>query len=157
MPIDDAHFRLAMSHFASGVTIVTTEHEGKPFGMTVASFASLSLNPKLVLVCIETSVKTHEAIVASGKFGVSILGSDQAGISSQFASRSEDKFTGVNLFRGTLDLPMITGALTTIECKVYAQLPGGDHSIFVGEVADIQTREGDPLLYFRSGYREMRS
>jgi flavin reductase (DIM6/NTAB) family NADH-FMN oxidoreductase RutF len=157
MPIDDAHFRLAMSHFASGVTIVTTEHEGKPYGMTVASFASLSLNPKLVLVCIETSVKTHEAIAAAGKFGVSILASDQAGISSQFASRSDDKFTGVNLFRGTLDLPMITGALTTIECKVYAQLPGGDHSIFVGEVADIQTREGDPLLYFRSGYREMRS
>lgn len=157
MPIDDAHFRLAMSHFASGVTIVTTEHEGRPFGMTVASFASLSLNPKLVLVCIETSVKTHEAIVAAGKFGVSILASDQTGISSKFASRSDDKFTGVGVFRGTLDLPMITGALTTIECRLQSQLPGGDHSIFVGEVIDIQTREGDPLLYFRSGYREMRS
>lgn len=157
MPIDDAHFKLALSHFASGVTIVTTEHEGRPFGMTVASFASLSLNPKLVLVCIETSVKTHDAIVAAGKFGVSILASDQTGISSKFASRSDDKFTGVDVFRGALDLPMITGALTTIECNVQAQLPGGDHSIFVGEVIDIQTREGDPLLYFRSGYREMRS
>jgi flavin reductase (DIM6/NTAB) family NADH-FMN oxidoreductase RutF len=157
MPIDDAHFKLALSHFASGVTIVTTEHEGRPFGMTVASFASLSLNPKLVLVCIETSVKTHEAIVAAGKFGVSILASDQAAISSKFASRSDDKFTGVEIFRGALDLPMIAGALTTIECNVQAQLPGGDHSIFVGEVIDIQTREGDPLLYFRSGYREMRS
>ena len=157
MLIDDAHFRLAMSHFASGVTIVTTEHEGRLFGMTVASFASLSLNPKLVLICIETSVKTHDAIIAAGKFGVSILASDQADISSKFASRSEDKFTGVGVFRGSLDLPMITGALTTIECRVQAQLPGGDHSIFVGEVAGIQTREGDPLLYFRSGYREMRS
>jgi flavin reductase (DIM6/NTAB) family NADH-FMN oxidoreductase RutF len=157
MPIDDAHFKLALSHFASGVTIVTTEHEGRPFGMTVASFASLSLNPKLVLVCIEMSVKTHEAIVAAGKFGVSILANDQAGVSSKFASRSDDKFTGVDVFRGALDLPMITGALTTIECKVQAQLPGGDHSIFVGEVVDIQTREGEPLLYFRSGYREMRS
>lgn len=157
MPIDDAHFKLALSHFASGVTIVTTEHEGRPFGMTVASFASLSLNPKLVLICIETSVKTHEAIVAAGKFGVSILASDQAAISSKFASRSDYKFTGVDIFRGTLDLPMITGALTTIECRLQSQLPGGDHSIFVGEVVDIQTREGDPLLYFRSGYREMRS
>jgi flavin reductase (DIM6/NTAB) family NADH-FMN oxidoreductase RutF len=157
MPIDDAHFRLAMSHFASGVTIVTTEHEGRPYGMTVASFASLSLNPKLVLVCIETSVKTHDAIIVSGKFGVSILASDQSDISSKFASRADDKFTGVDIFRGALDLPMITGALTTIQCNVQAQLPGGDHSIFVGEVADIQTREGDPLLYFRSGYREMRS
>jgi flavin reductase (DIM6/NTAB) family NADH-FMN oxidoreductase RutF len=157
MPIDDAHFRLAMSHFASGVTIVTTELDGRPFGMTVASFASLSLNPKLVLVCIETSVKTHDAITASGKFGVSILAADQSDISSKFASRADDKFTGVDIFRGALDLPMITGALTTIQCSVQAQLPGGDHSIFVGEVADIQTREGDPLLYFRSGYREMRS
>jgi flavin reductase (DIM6/NTAB) family NADH-FMN oxidoreductase RutF len=157
MPIDDAHFKLALSHFASGVTIVTTEHEGRPFGMTVASFASLSLNPKLVLVCIETSVKTHDAIVAAGKFGVSILASDQAATSSKFASRSDDKFTGVDLFRGALDLPMITGALTTIECNVQAQLPGGDHSIFIGEVIDIQTGEGEPLLYFRSGYREMRS
>lgn len=157
MPIDDAHFRLAMSHFASGVTIVTTEHEGRPFGMTVASFASLSLNPKLVLICIETSVKTHDAIIAAGKFGVNILGSDQADISSRFASRAEDKFAGIDIFRDTLDIPMITGALTTIECRLHAQLPGGDHSIFVGEVADVQTREGDPLLYFRSGYREMRS
>jgi Conserved protein/domain typically associated with flavoprotein oxygenases, DIM6/NTAB family len=157
MPIDDAHFRLAMSHFASGVTIVTTEHEGRPFGMTVASFASLSLHPPLVLVCIETSVKTHEAIVTAGKFGVSILGAAQSEISSKFASRSDDKFTGVDIVRGALDVPLIAGALTSIECRLQAQFPGGDHSIFVGEVVDVQTIEGDPLLYFRSGYREMRS
>jgi flavin reductase (DIM6/NTAB) family NADH-FMN oxidoreductase RutF len=157
MPIDDARFRLAMSHFASGVTVVTTAHEGRQFGMTVASFASLSLHPPLIIVCIENGVKTHDAIVAAQKFGVSILSSEQAAISSKFASRSDDKFTGVDTFSGALDVPLITGALTTIECRVHQQLPGGDHTIFAGEVVDVQTREGEPLLYFRSGYREMRS
>lgn len=157
MPIDDAYFRLALSHFASGVTVVTTQHEGKTYGMTVASFASLSLHPPLVLVCIERSVKTHDAIAASGKYGVSILSSEQADISSKFASRSDDKFIGVELVPGDISVPLIAGALTAIECRLYDQLPGGDHSIFIGEVLSIHTREGEPLLYFRSGYREMRS
>jgi flavin reductase (DIM6/NTAB) family NADH-FMN oxidoreductase RutF len=156
MPIDDAHFRLALSHFASGVTVVTTAHEGQLYGMTVASFASLSLHPPLVLVCIERSVKTHDAITAAGKYGVSILSSAQADISSKFASRSDDKFAGVQLIEGELDVPLIAGALTAIECRVYDQLPGGDHTIFIGEVMKIHTTEGDPLLYFRSGYREIR-
>lgn len=157
MPIDDATFKLAMSHFASGVTVVTTEYQGKPFGMTVASFASLSLHPPLVLICIEKSVKTHDAIAAAGKFGVSILGSDQAEISTRFASRREDKFEGINVQRGPDGMPLIAGALTNIECRLYQQFPGGDHSIFVGEITDVQTREGQPLIYFRQAYRETRS
>ena len=157
MPIDDGDFRLALSHFASGVTVVTTAHGGQLYGMTVASFASLSLHPPLVLVCVERSVKTHDAIAASGKYGVSILSSAQADISSKFASRSDDKFNGVELIEGDLDVPLIAGSLTAIECRLYDRLPGGDHTIFIGEVLKIHTREGDPLLYFRSGYREMRS
>ena len=125
--------------------------------MTVASFASLSLHPPLVLVCVEKAVKTHDAIAAAGKFGVSILAADQAEISTRFASRSEDKFAGISVDRGALGVPLIRGALTTLECKVREQLPGGDHSIFVGEVVDARTAEGTPLLYFRSGYREMRA
>ena len=156
MPIDEAAFKLAMSHFASGVTVVTTEHGGKPFGMTVASFASLSLHPPLVLICIEKGVKTHDAIAAAGKFGVSILTEAQGHISSRFASRVDDKFSGIEARRGSLGVPLIGGALTTLECSVYDQLPGGDHTIFIGEVVDSQTKEGVPLLYFRSGYREMR-
>src|SRR5690349_15366877 len=156
MPIDDAGFKLAMSDFASGVTVVTTEHEGTRFGMTVASFASLSLHPPLVLVCIEKSVKTHDAIAAAGKFGVSILGADQEQISARFATRAEDKFSGIDVRRGESGVPLIAGALTTLECSVTDQLPGGDHSIFVGEVNSAHTREGSPLIYFRSGYREMR-
>src|SRR5256714_9807937 len=99
MSIDDSQFKAAMSHFASGVTIVTTEHDGKLYGMTVASFASLSLHPPLVLVCVENAVKTHDAITAAGKFGVSILAEEQADISSRFAARRDDKFDGVALDR----------------------------------------------------------
>jgi flavin reductase (DIM6/NTAB) family NADH-FMN oxidoreductase RutF len=157
MPIDDAQFKAAMSHFASGVTVVTTEHEGKPYGMTVASFASLSLRPPLVLVCVERSVKTHDAIRAAGKFGVSILGAEQGEVSNRFASRVEDKFEGVAIRRGESGVPLIDGAITTLECNVTEVLPGGDHTIFVGEVVDANTAAGEPLLYFRSGYREMRS
>lgn len=157
MPIDDATFKLAMSHFATGVTVVTTEHDGTMFGMTVASFTSLSLHPPLILVCIEKAVKTHDAIAAAQKFGVSILAEDQAEISSRFASRRDDKFEGVRVRRGPDGLPLIEGALAAIECRLHGQLPGGDHSIFIGEVTDVQTGEGQPLLYFRSGYREMRA
>ena len=156
MPIDDAQFKHALSHFASGVTIVTTEHEGTDYGLTVASFASLSLSPPLVLVCISKSSSSHEPIVESGKFGVSILGSDQEAVSGRFAARGGDKFAGLDVRRGTLGVPLIGNALATLECRVTNQVVGGDHSIFIGEVVDTQTREGAPLLYFRAAYREMR-
>ena len=156
MPIDDAQFKHALSHFASGITIVTTEHEGTDYGLTVASFASLSLSPPLVLVCISKSSSSHEPIAASGKFGVSILGSDQEAVSGRFAARGGDKFAGLDVRRGTLGIPLIGNALATLECRVTNQVVGGDHSIFIGEVVDTQTREGAPLLYFRAAYREMR-
>ncbi|HYU23773.1 MAG TPA: flavin reductase family protein [Thermoanaerobaculia bacterium] len=156
MSIDDAQFKHALSHFASGVTIVTTEHGGTDYGLTVASFASLSLSPPLVLVCISKSSSSHEPIVESGKFGVSILGSDQESVSGRFASRGGDKFAGLDVRRGTLGVPLVGNALATLECRVRDQVVGGDHSIFIGEVVDTQTREGAPLLYFRAAYREMR-
>jgi len=156
MPVDDAQFKLAMSHFASGVTVVTTEQEGTPYGMTVAAFSSLSLHPPLVLICIEKSVRTHEAIATAGKFGVSILSQSQTDVSNRFASRSEDKFSGIATHRGSSGVPLVDGAITTLECSLREQFPGGDHSIFVGEVVAIETAEGVPLVYYRSGYRELR-
>ena len=156
MPIDDARFKLAMSQFVSGVTVVTTEHEGVLYGMTVASFASLSLHPPLVLVCIEKNVKSHDAIAAAGKFGVSILGQEQAEISGRFASRVEDKFAGVAIRNGTLGVRLVEGAICRVVCTVHDRLPGGDHTIYVGEVAAAETTgDGTPLVYFRSGYREL--
>ena len=156
MPVDEALFKLAMSHFASGVTVVTTEDEGTPYGMTVASFASLSLHPPLVLICIEKTVKSHEAIIRAAKFGVSMLSSEQSEISNRFASKKvEDRFAGVAWSRGELGMPLIDGAICAIECRVHSQLPGGDHTIFVGEVVTVRTHEASPLVYFRSGYRQL--
>ncbi|HKS23884.1 MAG TPA: flavin reductase family protein [Thermoanaerobaculia bacterium] len=156
MPVDDNQFKHALSHFASGVTIVTTEHEGTDYGLTVASFASLSLNPPLVLVCINKSSSSHDPIAKSQKFGVSILGSDQEAISGRFAARGGDKFAGLDVRRGSTGVPLVGNALATLECRVHEQIIGGDHSIFIGEVVDTKTREGAPLLYFRAAYREMR-
>jgi len=156
MPIDDAQFKLAMSHFASGVTVVTTEHEGKPYGMTVAAFSSLSLHPPLVLICVEKTVKSHDAIAGAGVFGVSILNSTQTDVSNRFASRAEDKFAGTEIEKGELGVPLIGGAITQLECRLTGQLEGGDHTIFVGEVVNANTGEGEPLVYYRSGYREIR-
>jgi len=155
--VDDAQFKLAMSHFASGVTVVTTEHDGTPFGMTVASFASLSLDPPLVLICIEKSVKTHDALVAAAQFGVSILAQAQADLSGRFASKKiDDKFAGVAVTRGDrLGVPLLDGAICALECRVHSALPGGDHTIFVGEVMSVRVTEDAPLVYFRSGYRQL--
>ncbi len=155
--IDDAKFKLAMAQFVSGVTIVTTENGGELAGLTVASFASLSLHPPLVIVCVERSVRSHDLIADSGRFGVSILASDQAAISNRFASKADDKFEGVAVRIGVLGIPLIEGAICTIECRLREALPGGDHSIFVGEVIDVQTTDGAPLGYFRSAYRELAS
>jgi|ERR1051325_583140 flavin reductase (DIM6/NTAB) family NADH-FMN oxidoreductase RutF len=155
MAVDDATFKLAMSHFASGVTVVTTGHDGKQYGLTVASFASLSLHPPLVLVCIEKSAKSHDAIAASGRFGVSILGRDQAEVSGRFASKIDDKFEGVAVTEDDFGVPLIDGAICALSCRLHAQLPGGDHSIFVGEVMGVKTAEGGPLVYYRSAYRDL--
>jgi flavin reductase (DIM6/NTAB) family NADH-FMN oxidoreductase RutF len=156
VPLDDALFKLAMSHFASGVTVVTTVDAGIPHGLTVASFASLSLHPPLVVICIETATKSHDAIANAGKFGVSILGADQAAISGRFASKEiDDRFEGVAVRTGVLGVPLIENAICTIECRVYERLPGGDHTIFAGEVVAAHTREGAPLVYFRSGYQHL--
>ena len=155
MPIDEAGFREVLSHFPSGVTVVTTALGEELWGMTVASFASLSLQPPLVLICIEKSVKTHDAIARAGRFGVSVLAAHQADVSNRFASKGDDKFDGIPFRRAQQGSPLIEGAIATMECTVTAQLPGGDHSIFVGEIADATTAPGDPLLYFRGGYHKL--
>ena len=155
MPIGEADFKRAMSQFASGVTVVTTEHQGQLYGMTVASFASLSLNPPLVLICVGRNMHTHDAIAGSKRFGVSILGQDQQHLSNHFASKLDDKFQGIDYRLGSSGVPLLDGAICTLECAVKEPLPGGDHSIFVGSVEAAATDERAPLVYFRSGYREL--
>ncbi|HEY5609825.1 MAG TPA: flavin reductase family protein, partial [Thermoanaerobaculia bacterium] len=149
-------FRDALSRFASGVTVVTTAYDGHWHGLTVSAFSSLSLGPPLVLVCIEKSVKSHNAIARAEKFAVNILRADQEPISARFASRAEDKFAGIATHTGMLGIPLIDGALANVECRLHETLAGGDHTIFVGEVVAAEVADGEPLLYFRSAYRHLR-
>lgn len=155
MTIDQAKFRTAMGHFASGVTVVTTRDGDDLVGLTVSAFCSLSLEPPLVLVCIDRGVGSHDAISSAERFAVNILRTEQEELSRRFASRAENKFEGVGTTEGVGGVPLITGCLASIECRVHDELPGGDHTIFVGEVEQVEIGEGEPLLYFRSGYREI--
>src|SRR5688572_17831892 len=111
MPIDDSRFRQAMGYFATGVTVVTAEHAEQLYGMTVSSFASLSLKPPLVLICVDKTVPTHDAIAAAGCFVVNVLEKRQEHLSRRFSTSDNDKFKGVAWHTGQLGLPVLDQAL----------------------------------------------
>jgi flavin reductase (DIM6/NTAB) family NADH-FMN oxidoreductase RutF len=154
--VDEAAFREAISHFATGVTVVTTLHEGKPAGMTASAVTSLSLDPVLLLVCISHTLPTHKAIDASKCFVVNVLGEGQEELALRFAQASSDKFAGIELASGH-ELPVLGDAIAYFVCDVHERLPGGDHSIFIGQVVECGVVPGRrPLLYFRSKFGSLR-
>ena len=154
--VDQIVFREAIAHFATGVTVITTMHEGKPAGMTASAVASLSLDPILLLVCINNRLPTHEAIEASRRFVVNVLGEGHRELALQFARPSEDKFSGVELDTDH-DLPVLREAIAHFVCDVHERFPGGDHSIFTGLVRECGATPGRrPLVYFRSGFGSIR-
>jgi flavin reductase (DIM6/NTAB) family NADH-FMN oxidoreductase RutF len=123
--------------------------------MTVSAFSSLSLNPPLVLVCVDKKSESHAAFQESGAFVVNILADDQEAVSRRFATKAADKFEGVAYHKGIEDAPVLGGALANLECRIVQAYEGGDHTIFVGEVERNSTRDAQPLLYFRGGYAEL--
>ena len=159
MAPDPAAFRLAMSHFASGVTIVTTGSAGRYHGMTVSSFASLSLEPMLVLVCIDKTSHTYPVLQKTGGFGVNILAESQEELSRLFADsdlQERHSLAGVSYRLGSTGLPLLDGCLAGIECHVVAEHDGGDHAIIVGEAKNIKIDPSQqPLIYFRRAYRKI--
>jgi flavin reductase (DIM6/NTAB) family NADH-FMN oxidoreductase RutF len=154
VPVDKNQFRTALSRFASGVTVVTTQDADKrPLGITVSAFCSLSLDPPLVLVCIDRAAYLHDAFQASGVFVVNMLSAEQEALSRLFASREPDKFAGVGYHNGLEGVPVLTDSLATLECRLKQAYEGGDHTIFVGEVEQTNVRDdAHPLLYYRGGY-----
>jgi flavin reductase (DIM6/NTAB) family NADH-FMN oxidoreductase RutF len=154
--LDESLFREAISHFATGVTVITTVSDGRPAGMTASAVASLSLDPILLLVCISNRLPTHEAIEASRRFVVNVLGEGQQELALHFARRAEDKFAGVPL-QSAHELPVLEDAIAYFVCDVHERFPGGDHSIFTGLVRECGAVPGRrPLLYFRSGFGSLR-
>lgn len=145
-------FREAISSFATGVTVITTTHEGKPAGMTASAVCSLSLDPLLLLVCINNNLSTHHAIDGSRRFAVNVLGEGDTALALHFARPSEDKFADVDLIEGS-DPPVLAKAIAHFVCDVDERLPGGDHSIFVGRVIACDALpHRRPLLYYRSAF-----
>src|SRR5882762_1526406 len=134
MVIEQGKFRKALSYFASGVTVITTQHVGQYHGTTVSSFCSLSLEPSLVLVCLDLKSTSHDLISESEVFGVNILAEQDQWLSRHFALRTPDKFSHIAYHLGQIGVPLLDAALATLECRVISRYPGGDHSIFIGEV-----------------------
>jgi flavin reductase (DIM6/NTAB) family NADH-FMN oxidoreductase RutF len=153
--IDATEFRRVMGHFATGVAVVTTRTaRSRPCGLTVNSFTSVSLQPMLVLICIERDSDSHDCITDAGVFAVNVLGEDDGEtLARRFATWGlEDKFSGVAFHDEVTGAPVLDGSLAWLDCRVVDALPGGDHTIFVGEVLSADVREGTPLVYYRGGY-----
>jgi flavin reductase (DIM6/NTAB) family NADH-FMN oxidoreductase RutF len=156
MAVSGDEFRKALGSFPAGVTVVTlTNSAGEPRGITVTSFASVSLAPPLVLVCIDNGASMHGDFAVDGHFAVNMLRADQQNVSNQFASPVPDRFAGVEHTAAPGGSPLLAGAMTAIECRCTAALEGGDHTIFLGEVVYTQVSDAPPLVYCRGQYREI--
>lgn len=147
--VDRERFRSVIGHFASGVTVITTRHEGIDYGLTASAVSSLSLDPPMLLICVKRTSNTQEAIKASRVFSVNILREDQSEVARHFATSRPDKFVGVNVSYGTLGVPLLRDVLASIECRVVTEVTGGTHSVFLAEVHSAQATNGMPLTYFR--------
>jgi len=156
MAIDRSELRRVMGHFATGVTVITTRDvDGKPYGLTANAVCSVSLEPPLLLVCVDKRAESHPAFRRSGAFAVNILGLGHEELSRRFAVSGGDKFEDVDHRAGASGAPLLNGALGFVECRVVATHDAGDHTIFIGEVEGLDADGGDPLLYFRGKYRRL--
>jgi flavin reductase ActVB len=155
MSLDQGLFREAMGRFPSGVTIVTTvDEQGRRWGFTASAFASLSLQPPRVLVCLDRSANCHQSFSSSDRFAVNILGAEHEDLARHFATKATDKFSGRNFELGDLRLPLLPDAVATLECRTVGRLPGGDHTIFLGEPVSVRLRSGSPaVIYDRRFWR----
>jgi flavin reductase (DIM6/NTAB) family NADH-FMN oxidoreductase RutF len=161
MSATPAEFRKAMGCFATGVTVITVDYEGEVHGMTANAFASVSLDPLLVLVCVDQRARTHAHLHAKKRFGVNVLAENQREISEYYArpagtyDPAEPK-VGVRFERTAHSTPVLQGALAYLECRLHTAQDAGDHTIFIAEVEDVVVREGSPLLFFRGQYRTIK-
>jgi len=150
-------FRKAMGCFATGVTVITVDQDGEIHGMTANAFCSVSLDPMLVLVCVDHRARTHAHLHARKRFGVNVLCSDQQAISEYYARATEThqhpEEAGARFDRTPHGTPVLHGALSYLECRLHSTQTAGDHTIFIAEVEDVVVREGEPLLFFRAKYR----
>jgi flavin reductase (DIM6/NTAB) family NADH-FMN oxidoreductase RutF len=160
MSLDPTEFRSAMGCFATGVTIITVDLDGEVHGMTANAVASVSLDPILVLVCVDHSASTHAHLHARKRFGINVLTARQRVISEYYARpirshEQAEKEAGARFERTVHGTPILHGALAYLECMLKWEYEAGDHTIFIAEVEDVVVRSGAPLLFFRGRYRQV--
>ena len=158
MSVSEQDFKNALKLWASGVTVVTSKSESFGLkGMTATSFSSVSLDPPQILVCINKTADTGDAVLEGKTFAVNILKADQQDISNQFAggASQEERFANVAWHEGEIGTPVIDDALASLECTVVDQVQAGTHWVIIGEVQAVSCRDGEPLMYYNSGYREL--
>ncbi len=150
---DATIFRRVISNFMSGVVVITTEHDGSRRGMTVSAVSSLSLDPPMLLICLNSASATQEAVHRSGRFAVNILAEDQGHIAELFARPgSDDRFARLETRAGHTGVPLLAGVLATVECRVAEVVSGGTHRVFLAEAIHAEATEGSPLAYFRGKF-----
>ncbi len=150
--LDQARFREVLSHFATGITIVTALEDGEPVGFTCQSFAALSLDPPMVILAPARSSTSWPRIAQAGAFCVNILEEHQEALGRAFAVSGGDKFDGVAWSPGITGSPVINGSLAVVECRLGDIFDGGDHELVTGHVVAMDIAEGSPLLFYRSGF-----
>ena len=156
MSVSSDEFRAVLGRFASGVTVVTTRgSEGTDQGMTVSAFSSVSLQPPLVLICIEKTASVHHALTTCPGFVVNVLSAKQEQIARRFAIVDIDRFEGVGFTRSTAGYAILDDVLAVIECARVSTYEGGDHTLVIGEVKATRAESGSPLLYYRGGYAQL--
>lgn len=156
--MDPNSFRRLSSHWATGVSILTTLNKaGRHFGLTMNALSSLSLRPPLFLVCIDKASDTIKPLAESQVFCVNILKQDQKALAQAFAIKGKDKFTGVKITAGRTGAPVLAGALAIIECRVRQTIDGGDHLVFFGEIEHSSIGAGEPLVFYKGDYRALKS
>lgn len=152
MPVESQRFRDALSKFASGTTIVTVIQNDKPHGMTASSFASASLNPPLVIVCLDVQSRTRQILEETGYFGVNILAHDQEWMAREFAKPGDKPFDRLTHKPGPRGLPLIEDSIARLECRVVHMTNAGDHDVFVGDVLTAESNELPPLIHYDRAY-----
>ena len=160
MTLDPMDYRSIIGHFPTGVTVITTAAGEEMQGMTANAVTSLSLDPLLVLVCIDKDSHTHRVLEHGGVFAVNILGEHQEEVSRLFARHAEPELgslRGQRFVLGETGAPILEDCLAFLECRVAYVHEGGDHSIFLGEVVDgrVMRADVDPLVFFRGRYHAL--
>lgn len=145
-----------MAAFATGVTVITVDDHGRVHGMTANAFTSVSLEPQLVLVCVDHKAQTHAHLTTRKRFGINVLSDQQSAISEYYADPARDgpgtQAVGAKFDRTPHGTPVLNGALAYLECRLQDARDAGDHTIFIAEVEEVVVREGNPLIFFRSEY-----